>query len=178
MPHENQKFVSFAHLNLLESLEAYLKSEDIHAPTFIQNQSIWHVLNKTENLFIGSSTGSGKTLAYLLPIFQLFKEEEIRLSGEADHFEDVEIDMSLPYHFQYLDKKEQEEWLAQRDKEVEKLKNERKQKLGKFHPNAMKVTLANRPRVVIVVPSKELVQQVTDVAKDIGNFCKLGVLGL
>ena len=41
-----------------------------------------------------------------------------------------------------------------------------------------RITMANRPRALIILPSKELVEQVTAEAKAISNHCKMSVLGL
>lgn len=41
-----------------------------------------------------------------------------------------------------------------------------------------KLTMRNRPRAIVIVPSKELAEQVSYEAKKICHFCKLSILGL
>lgn len=41
-----------------------------------------------------------------------------------------------------------------------------------------KLTQPNRPRCLILVSSKELVSQVTEVAKELSHHCKMKVAGL
>ena len=74
-------YMSFKHLNLDPEIEAYLEANKINTPTPIQNLAITKILTTKNNFFIGAQTGAGKTLCYLLPIFQLLKDEE-KLAGE------------------------------------------------------------------------------------------------
>lgn len=180
---KDEQYLSFKHLNLLTSLHEYLESEEIYTPTSIQNNSIHSLLTKNHNFFIGSATGSGKTLCYLLPIFQLLKEEELISAGEnvlnyigpkQEKNEKLKKipgpeQISLPFYYQYLSEKEKQEYQNRIKKEFES---------DEKNPQGQKITMQNRPRVLIVMPSRELVQQVTGVAKEIGKYCKLGILGL
>lgn len=183
---EEEKYLSFNHLNLLTSIHEYLDSEKIYTPTNIQNESLKKILESKHNYFIGSSTGSGKTLCYLLPIFQILKEEEILESGmnllnlygpkiekigDFKQLADESRRVNLPFHYQYMDEKQKEEYLS-------KIKKEESSEEFENKKQGRKLTMANRPRTIIVLPTKELVEQVTNVAKDIGKYCKIGILGL
>ena len=198
-PAHDEQYLSFEHLGLLRSIKDYLEKHKIHAPTSIQSSAIAEILDTNHSLFIGSPTGSGKTLTFLIPIFQILKKEEIEASREPD-ISDVEIkefpkalEPALPYHFQYLSESEKAEFLEYRKfsysgrnesktggiegEGVEEGEESRKS-APEYHKNSMRITLSCRPRAIIVVPSKELVQQITLEAKQLGKFCKLGVLGL
>ena len=116
-------YMSFKHLNLDPEIEAYLEANKINTPTPIQNLAITKILTTKNNFFIGAQTGAGKTLCYLLPIFQLLKDEE-KLAGEE------------------------------------------------------KLTMKNRPRAIIIAPSKELISQIVHEAKKISHHSRLAVLRL
>jgi superfamily II DNA/RNA helicase len=124
-------------------------------------------MNTEYNYFIGSQTGSGKTLTYLLPIFQHIKQQELSLNELEDDFSPKSKQKNVPklehmqekYHYQFMDKP------PSNKVSYKKARNAR-------------VTMANRPRALIILPSKELVEQVTAEAKLISNHCKMSILGL
>lgn len=161
--------LSFNHLNLVSSLYSFLDEAKIYAPTPIQNLALEKILQTNYNFFIGSQTGSGKTLTYLLPIFQKIKEQELELNELGDDFSPKKKfrqkhkpqleHFQNKFHYQFMD-----------DPPSEKVPYQ--------NISRARVTMANRPRALIILPSKELVEQVTAEAKAISNHCKMSVLGL
>jgi ATP-dependent RNA helicase RhlE len=71
---------SFAKFNLLKTLEASLKEQNLITPTEIQNLALPGFLAGRSVVGV-SETGSGKTLTYVLPILQMLKTLEIE--GDA-----------------------------------------------------------------------------------------------
>lgn len=65
--------MTFNDLKIDDRLVNALSTEGIKEPTSVQQTAIPAVLEK-KNLIIQSPTGTGKTLAYLLPLFELLKE--------------------------------------------------------------------------------------------------------
>ncbi|CAG9313022.1 unnamed protein product [Blepharisma stoltei] len=68
---------AFAKFGLLPELCECLELHGIKLPTPIQSQVIPSMLKFTDHHLIAAQTGTGKTLAYLLPIFNLLKEQEL-----------------------------------------------------------------------------------------------------
>ncbi|KAI8865677.1 P-loop containing nucleoside triphosphate hydrolase protein [Ramicandelaber brevisporus] len=155
-------------VDIMEDIDAYLPK-----PTDIQKVAIPQLINTPKkHIILAAETGSGKTLAYLLPTLQLLKAEEQRwidknpghpLSEAAKigstSSTDGEIDPEIA---QFLNKQ------AQSDST-----------LSQFTAAAVPVPLRRlrRPRVVILVPSRELVHQVTKVAKTLTRDAKFGIMG-
>ncbi|KAL0473656.1 ATP-dependent RNA helicase [Neurospora intermedia] len=103
--------------------------------------------NGREEFLLAAETGSGKTLAYLVPAVNAIKK------GDADD------DLVASYNERLAAEKERRggapvsEW-------IEKFEP---------HPNTA------RPRVVVLVPTAELVDQVTSVAKKLAHYTKFKV---
>ncbi|KAH8894808.1 P-loop containing nucleoside triphosphate hydrolase protein [Thozetella sp. PMI_491] len=100
-----------------------------------------------KEFLLAAETGSGKTLAYLLPCINALKKGEIDNAGVAAYNQRLEAEKEK--HFgQPLAK-----WV------------------DKFEPHPNKA----RPRVVVLVPTAELVDQVTSVAKSIAHVARLKI---
>jgi ATP-dependent RNA helicase DeaD len=61
----------FSELGINESLQKSLADLQITVPTEVQEKTIPHILNQTEDLVVLSKTGTGKTAAYSLPLLHL-----------------------------------------------------------------------------------------------------------
>ncbi|PWY93271.1 putative ATP-dependent RNA helicase Mrh4 [Aspergillus sclerotioniger CBS 115572] len=98
-----------------------------------------------EQFLLAAETGSGKTLAYMIPLIDSLKRLEV---------EDKEIE-----------KRETEEKARERE---ERLKN----RAFEIEPEEAPLTNAGRPRVVILVPTSELVAQVSAKVKAFSHTVK------
>jgi ATP-dependent RNA helicase MRH4 len=96
-----------------------------------------------QEFLLAAETGSGKTLAYLVPIINALKIAE-------------EADPQIAKYREYFAK--QKEAMAQPDYTGPR----------EYDPHPT----ASRPRVVVLVPSAELVDQIGAVAKSLSHVCK------
>ncbi|KAJ3067501.1 hypothetical protein HK102_007397 [Quaeritorhiza haematococci] len=114
--------------------------------------SIPHVV-KGDDVFIGAETGSGKTLAYLVPVINRLREEEeeAKKRGVDDASEDADV---LPE-------------MVSEDTTTSAA--------GSGLASLRKL---RRPRAVIIVPTRELVSQVTQVAKHLSHSARFRVVGV
>jgi ATP-dependent RNA helicase MRH4, mitochondrial len=99
-----------------------------------------------QNFLLAAETGSGKTMAYLLPCVNAIKTAEL---------EDPDIQA---YHKRIEEEKE----LRERDPRLARRPLEP-------HPTA------SRPRMIVLVPTAELVDQVAAVAKSLSHLAKFKV---
>lgn len=161
-----QEIQSFDQFNLLPVVKEAIAQEALKGmteikPTPVQRLAIPALLgqpmgkkprkpksdNGREEFLLAAETGSGKTLAYLVPAVNAIKKG------------DAEDELVAAYNERLAAEKEHRggapvsEWI------------------DKFepHPNTA------RPRVVILVPTAELVDQVTSVAKKLAHYTKFKV---
>lgn len=169
-----EKINSFEELGLMPSVTNAVYTQVLphlseYAPTPIQKLAIPALLSKKseyqksknpddtpkyDQFLLAAETGSGKTLAYLLPLVHHVKEQE-----ELDRIE-----------------------LAEREAQEAKEKEEREKRMvfdvdptdadEKIHPSM------GRPRALILLPSSELITQVTKVVKVIGHTVKYKSAGI
>lgn len=154
------EYDSFDQFDLLPALKSAISDElfknmvDIR-PTPVQRLAIPALLGQSgpgeakrrsdskESFLLAAETGSGKTLAYLLPAIDALKQAEA---------EDVEI---KAYKERSAAEMERQKTASFKGKPFEEP-----------HP-----TMA-RPKVVVLVPTAELAQQVTKVAKSLSHVTK------
>lgn len=103
-----------------------------------------------DKFLLAAETGSGKTLAYLLPVINAVKQQE-----EQDRIEEAEREAQ--------ETKEKEERAKNDIFAADPSETEEK---SKFHPSM------GRPRALILLPSSELVSQVSKVVKLLGHSIK------
>ncbi|KIW24575.1 uncharacterized protein PV07_10283 [Cladophialophora immunda] len=113
------------------------------------------VPNKYRTFLLAAETGSGKTLAYLLPVINAVKQQE-----EVDRNEELEREARSV--------KEKEERDKNRVFEADPSETD------EASPNQS----MGRPRALILLPSSELVAQVTKVVKVIGHTVKYRSAGI
>jgi superfamily II DNA/RNA helicase len=149
----NKTFADMAELHPT-LLEALSKGFEFQHPSAIQALLLPKFLNSSapKDTLVASETGSGKTLAYLLPLFHSLKTQEDALAKEAE--------TSTEAIHQTLDA------VMANGQLVSSL------------TGLAQVRKLGRPRAVILVPSRELVAQVTEVAKTLSHYCKLRVFGM
>ncbi|CAG8648360.1 10849_t:CDS:1, partial [Acaulospora colombiana] len=120
-------------------------------PTEIQALTIPEILRSDDrHILCAAETGTGKTLAYLLPVINKLKKEEM-----GAHVESEKIEKMIPSAFKEVEEERQ-------------LKVMRKSAVRSF----------NRPRAVILLPSRELVKQVLSVAKHMTHFAKFRAVAI
>ncbi|OAG37584.1 hypothetical protein AYO21_08192 [Fonsecaea monophora] len=111
--------------------------------------------NKYKTFLLAAETGSGKTLAYLLPVINAVKQQE-----EADRNEELEREA----------------------RRVEETEGRDKNRVFEADPSETDELPPNqsmgRPRALILLPSSELVAQVTKVVKVIGHTVKYRSAGI
>ncbi|OAL33698.1 hypothetical protein AYO20_07036 [Fonsecaea nubica] len=111
--------------------------------------------NKYKTFLLAAETGSGKTLAYLLPVINAVKQQE-----EADRNEELEREA----------------------RRVEESEERDKNRVFEADPSETDELPSNqsmgRPRALILLPSSELVAQVTKVVKVIGHTVKYRSAGI
>ncbi|KIX93427.1 uncharacterized protein Z520_10846 [Fonsecaea multimorphosa CBS 102226] len=113
------------------------------------------VPNKYKTFLLAAETGSGKTLAYLLPVINAVKQQE-----EVDRNEELEREARSV--------KEKEE------KDKNRVFEADPSEADEPSPNQS----MGRPRALILLPSSELVAQVTKVVKVIGHTVKYRSAGI
>lgn len=99
---------------------------------------------KYDQYLLAAETGSGKTLAYLIPLVDALKRQE-----EAEKAEE-----------------------ARREADKAKEREEARKKYGQIEPDEAPLTDAGRPRIVILVPTAELVDQVGAKVKALSHTLK------
>ena len=104
----------------------------------------------SKDLVMASETGSGKTLAYLLPIFQQLKGQETKSMEPINISGDSDISEVIAA-------------------DISGILNDDKNTTAPRKPR--------QPRSIVLVPSRELVVQITKVAKFLSHYCKLVVCG-
>lgn len=172
-----EKIESFEQLGLMPSVVSAVYTQVLphlqdYMPTPIQKLAIPALLSQkgefqkqqkaaeagtTPNFnqyLIAAETGSGKTMAYLLPVINAVKQQE-----ELDGNEEAER--------KAREAKEADERAKNRIFDADPSETE-----PNIHP-AM-----GRPRALILLPSSELVQQVTKVVKQIGHTVKYKSAGI
>lgn len=125
-------------------------------PSIVQRSFILNFLNNPKgNYLVGSQTGSGKTVAYLAPIMSFLKEAELESSLEKKYFGENSKKLSEIIESVTIDGE-----LITNESTLQTLRK------------------TGRPRAIIIVPSRQLLEQVTKVAKQMAYYCKLRVVGL
>lgn len=145
-----------------------------HSPTPVQRLAIPTLLNRRagvnerdpskrstaiprfDKFLIAGETGSGKTLAYLLPIVSAVKQQE-----DVDRIEHAQKEQQ---DAEELQKKLRKSVFAADPSETEEK--------SKVHPST------GRPRALILLPSTELIIQVTKVVKLLSHSIKYRSAGL
>ena len=105
--------------------------------------------NPSGHILAGSHTGSGKTLGYLAPIFHFLKQQEKLL--DQDH-------QSTPF--------DMIEGITASGKIIQ------------AETGLNLVRKLKRPRAIVLVPSRHLIEQVIKVSKTMAHHCKLRTLGM
>ncbi|KAI9193107.1 P-loop containing nucleoside triphosphate hydrolase protein [Polychytrium aggregatum] len=145
--------IRFETLGLLpETLEAVSKGLGYRRPTEIQALTIPKILAREQDILIAAETGTGKTAAYLIPIMnnaKLIETERIQRATRSG------IDSSAPAAV----------FGVQADGTPIATTTKYKPPL-------------RAPLALVIVPSRELVDQVTSVAKRITHHLKLRVVGM
>ncbi|KAJ3109483.1 hypothetical protein HDU97_005140 [Phlyctochytrium planicorne] len=129
-------------------------------PTPVQALAIPPSLKETREgraLLVGAETGSGKTIAYLVPIMQRLREQEakeaVELASETDDMMKV-VDAVLSHQD-----------LMEENPKIPMFKS--------------RIREPGVPRAVILVPTRDLVTQVTKVAKSLcAHTARLTVVGV
>eukprot|EP01133_Synstelium_polycarpum_P012027 gene12027-14068_t len=145
---------AFTRLGVSRTLVNGLREMNISIPSTIQQLAIPEILQQHKDVLFVSQTGTGKTLAYLLPIMQILKQREMAGMPAVEKVEAKvsEVDIQDPAS------------LADDAASAE--------------PKAHTTRLPGRPRAIILVPTRELVLQVTAVAKKLSHFEKMSVTGI
>ncbi|CAG8647369.1 6112_t:CDS:2 [Dentiscutata erythropus] len=162
--------LTFESLKLREEVynalrQGALKDVEPFLPTEIQALTIPEIL-KTDNehILCAAETGSGKTLAYLLPIVNKLKDEEA--NSTAYTREDINAGMlKIPID------EEKQQYVDVFQKELEQelqLKTVVKSTARRF----------NRPRAIVLLPSRELVDQILSVAKLMSHYAKFRAIAI
>ncbi|KIW96055.1 uncharacterized protein Z519_03121 [Cladophialophora bantiana CBS 173.52] len=175
-----EKIVSFEELGLMPSVVDSIYTQVLphlteYTPTPIQKLAIPALLsrkgefqkqkhvdadgnpapNKYKSFLLAAETGSGKTLAYLLPVINAVKQQE-------------EVDRNAELEREGRATKEREEREENRVFEAEPSETD------ESPPNQS----MGRPRALILLPSSELVAQVTKVVKVISHTVKYRSAGI
>ncbi|KIW15676.1 hypothetical protein PV08_05725 [Exophiala spinifera] len=119
-----------------------------------QKQKLPEDAPKYDQFLLAAETGSGKTMAYLLPLVHHVKEQE-----ELDQIEEEET--------KAREAKEREERANRLVFEADPSETE-----GPKHPKM------GKPRALILLPSSELITQVTKVVKSLGHAVKYKSAGI
>jgi ATP-dependent RNA helicase MRH4 len=113
------------------------------------------ITNKYKTFLLAAETGSGKTLAYLLPVINSVKQQE-----ELDHNEELERETQ--------EVKDKEERDRNTVFDADPLEDDSPP------PNAS----MGRPRALILLPSSELISQVTKTVKSMSHTVKYRSAGI
>lgn len=140
-----------------------------HSPTPVQKLAIPALLSKKgeyhkqkqpedapkyDQFLLAAETGSGKTMAYLLPLVHRVKEQE-----ELDGIEEAETE-------------------AREAKEREERANRLVFDADPSETEGPKYPKMGKPRALILLPSSELITQVTKVVKSLGHAIKYKSAGI
>ncbi|TPX69956.1 hypothetical protein SpCBS45565_g02070 [Spizellomyces sp. 'palustris'] len=122
-------------------------------PTEVQALCIPQALENPYNpILCAAETGSGKTLAYLVPVINQLKQEEEDLAFAEKSRGDSSVDV------------------------IEAITAEGK--TVSATSGLSSIRKIRRPRAVVIVPSRELVGQVTKIAKEISHVARLRIVGV
>ncbi|EGG18489.1 ATP-dependent RNA helicase [Cavenderia fasciculata] len=182
---------AFARLGVSKNLMGGLKEMDISIPSLIQQLAIPEIIKANNDIIFVSQTGTGKTLTYLLPIIQNIKKQE-KLELDQYIVEQEQLKQNLQHQQQQTNTtaikdiedesiveeeiKENEEDFEEEEEEVEQEKEEVKEE--EEEKIKMKPRLPKRPRAIILVPTRELVLQVTAVVKKLAHYEKVSCCGI
>lgn len=184
---------TFELLKLNEDVCKAIKQMKIKLPTEVQCRTIPAILEK-KNVISCAEAGSGKTLAYLAPIIQLIQEEKLKekdaVRDELDNKElnSINLETESSQHKMSTNNEThlsnnnsnssgttsedigesettEDEFLEKKEFEAEKIMKEWNRRK---RPR-------NQPKCMIVVPGRELAEQIGKVAIHIGNHCRVGV---
>ncbi|KAJ3267838.1 hypothetical protein HK104_005595, partial [Borealophlyctis nickersoniae] len=143
----------FEEMGLTSDLLNAVKALGLRRPREVQALVVPKAIqHPTTPILCAAETGSGKTLAYLLPLFHHLKEQErvaLEESKKAGESSTQMLDALLP----------DGSAVSSTD-------------------GLSQLRRLRRPRAVVIVPSRELVLQVTAVAKEISHHARIRVLGL
>ncbi|CAG8575720.1 220_t:CDS:1, partial [Acaulospora morrowiae] len=155
---EDYTFESFGLLpEVYEAIkQGPLKGTHPFMPTEIQALTIPEILRSdNRHILCAAETGTGKTLAYLVPIINKLKEEEeTKVDVGSEN-----MDKGIPSVADVLQKELEEE---------KQLRAMTKSTIRNF----------NRPRAVVLLPSRELVVQVLSVAKHLSHLAKFRAIAV
>ncbi|KAJ1083256.1 hypothetical protein NDU88_003415 [Pleurodeles waltl] len=189
--------VSFEELGVSPALTQFLTTKGFQHPTGVQRQAIPRIL-RGHNVLCAAETGSGKTLCYLLPILlRLLGEDTSGISGQEGLDIPIRRSEALPARGSLGQEKEggQGSRPALENKEVQGPQdyleptgtNERpqdSQSLGTPRANVRRSDYAplmlplrtdDGPRSLVLVPSRELADQVYSVATSLSLPFRLKV---
>lgn len=181
-----------------EVAEVVTKDFGLTTPTYIQTLMVNTLLtpqskSRTNHIVCASETGSGKTLAYLIPLFHLLREfeEKETLAKKEEQMVDVVVDedATISDVTRQSIKGEFNAFTASASSSTSDIVTElmssttlaiRDDKDGSKSSNVsyLMYRKPRQPRAVIIVPSKDLVNQVTQVAKKLSHVARLRVLGV
>ncbi|KND02231.1 uncharacterized protein SPPG_02713 [Spizellomyces punctatus DAOM BR117] len=122
-------------------------------PTEVQALCIPQALENPYNpILCAAETGSGKTLAYLVPVMNQLKQEEedSALADKSQRESSVDIIEAITADGRTVS----------------------------ATSGLSSIRKIRRPRAVVIVPSRELVGQVTKIAKEISHIARLRVVGV
>ncbi len=143
-------------------VEGVGKAFGIATPNATQLATIPAILAPSSCVLCAAETGSGKTLAYLLPIMSKIKAEEQCAAQEQHDAQEKHAAQGVPHN---------------RNASLEGPGGERTD--GDGLPSAgHRAGHEGSPRAIICVPSNELVDQVTGVAKALSHHVKVRVAKL
>ncbi|KAJ3328735.1 putative ATP-dependent RNA helicase ddx28, partial [Kappamyces sp. JEL0680] len=136
-------------------LDSIRKGLQFARPSQVQAAYISSVLNgdSGSNYICGSQTGSGKTVAFLAPIMHRLKQQEKQA---------MEDDRLAKSSDSYI---------------VEAMDSAGKT-FSSFGNGLGTIRKAKRPRAIVLVPSRQLIDQITQVAKTMAHYSKLRVVGI
>ncbi len=134
---------NFADLGLSKSILEAVKSMGYEIPTPIQEQTIPMVLDH-KDVVGAAQTGTGKTAAFMLPIMDLLERD---LDERYAEWKQVQKEKDQAYREAHPDQK-------------------KRRRRGKYKK-------PRGPFALIVTPTRELAQQIDDVAKEVEPFSKV-----
>lgn len=156
----SQPIIEAIHSGALPSLTTYTPTpiQKLAIPILLSKKGQFEKRNKKKSsvegsdfdkFLIAAETGSGKTLAYLLPVIQAMKEQE-------------ELEKSRAYEIEKSEKSE-----PKKDVDPTSLSKDDLAELSNDSDSDV-----GRPKVLVLLPSSELVTQVGKVVKSMSHFVK------